>query len=82
MTNSPDILNAALALPESDRLYIAEQLLASVKPPPGILSADDPEGIAEILRRSEQIEHGELELLDHAEVMKRLRKSLESRSEA
>jgi hypothetical protein len=50
MQFTPDsILQAALSLPESDRLDLAIQLLDTV--PPGALSADDPNLIAELDRR-------------------------------
>jgi putative addiction module component (TIGR02574 family) len=47
-----EILTAALDLPEAERLYLAERLLASLPPVPGILSLDDPELYAELDRRS------------------------------
>lgn len=50
MQLTPDsILQAALSLPESERLDLAAQLLDTV--PPGALSMDDPDFIAELDRR-------------------------------
>jgi putative addiction module component (TIGR02574 family) len=43
------IFEAALSLPESERLDLATRLLDSV--PPEIMSAEDPEFIAELERR-------------------------------
>jgi hypothetical protein len=43
------IYEAAMKLPENERLDLASQLLDTV--PPGIMSADDPEFLAEIERR-------------------------------
>jgi putative addiction module component (TIGR02574 family) len=47
--SSDTILEAALKLPESERLELATRLLDTV--PPGIMSVDDPEFIAELDRR-------------------------------
>jgi hypothetical protein len=48
---TPDaILEAAMNLPENERLDLAARLLDSV--PPGILSIDDPDLIAELDRRA------------------------------
>jgi hypothetical protein len=50
MQLTPDnILQAALSLPESERLDLAARLLDTV--PPGALSMDDPSFIAELDRR-------------------------------
>jgi hypothetical protein len=46
---SEAILEAALKLPESERLDIAARLLDTV--PPGLMSEDDPDFIAELDRR-------------------------------
>jgi hypothetical protein len=50
MQLTPDtIFEAALNLPENERLDLAARLLDTV--PPGIMSIDDPEFIAELDRR-------------------------------
>jgi hypothetical protein len=50
MQLTPDaIFEAAMALPENDRLDLAARLMDTV--PPGIISADDPEMIEELDRR-------------------------------
>ena len=50
MQLTPDaIFEAAMALPENERLDLASRLLDTV--PPGIMSSDDPEFIAELDRR-------------------------------
>lgn len=67
-TSSHDILTVALALPRSDRLDIAEQLWASVKPP-GAMSTDDPNSLAELKRRLAQPDAA---TVDGDEAMRRL----------
>ena len=57
-TESLDILNAALALSDADRLEIAQRLLASIKPP-GALSCDDPNLAEELAQRVARYESGE-----------------------
>jgi putative addiction module component (TIGR02574 family) len=50
MQLTPDaIFEAAMNLPESDRLDLASRLLDTI--PPGIMSTDDPEFAAELERR-------------------------------
>ena len=51
-----EILNAALNLPESDRLVIASRLLDTLPDDPPGLSDDDPEFAAELDRRSGDLE--------------------------
>lgn len=53
-TPSDEILRAALALPEPDRLKIASELLASVPPPPGVMCEGGPEFFEELKRRSDE----------------------------
>lgn len=61
-TTSPaSVIGLALALPEADRLQIAAELLASVKPP-GVLSVEDPAFADEIRRRCAAIDAGTAEL--------------------
>jgi hypothetical protein len=47
--SSDAIFEAAMALPENERLDLASRLLDTV--PPGITSTDDPDFIAELDRR-------------------------------
>ena len=73
-TDSADILHAALALPEGDRVEIAQQLFASV-PPPNVLSLGDAD-FAEKFK--ERLNYRDDELLDHDEAMRRIRDSLKT----
>lgn len=51
MQLTPDaILEAAMKLPENERLDLAARLLDTV--PPGIMSIDDPDLMAELDRRA------------------------------
>jgi len=53
MQLTPDtIFEAALNLPENDRLNLATRLLDSVPPELGLLSLDDPNLIEELDRRA------------------------------
>jgi hypothetical protein len=78
--SSHQLIDLALMLPESDRLQIAGELLASVKPP-GVMSVEDPGFIEEIQRRCDELDAGTVELLDYETVMARLRESLQARKE-
>lgn len=49
-----DILQAALKLPEIDRLDIAAELLASAPAPQGVLSEDAPGFLEELDRRVQE----------------------------
>jgi len=49
--STAEIREAALKLDEKERAQLAEALLASLDRPPGILSEDDPQLEAELLRR-------------------------------
>lgn len=71
-----NILDAAMALPESDRVHIAHRLLESVKQP-GILSEDDP-GFADEIRR--RLEDDASETIDEDDAMRRLKDSLAARN--
>lgn len=78
-TASPyELLDLALALPEDDRLRIASELMASVKPP-GLLSADDPGFLEEIQRRSDEIAGGTAKLVDADEAIQQMRAALRRR---
>jgi putative addiction module component (TIGR02574 family) len=72
------LLTAALALPESERLELAEALLAASEPP-----APDPTGdawLAELRRRTAEIDAGQATLTPWPEVKQRVRARLEGRS--
>jgi hypothetical protein len=47
--NLDAIFEAALSLPDNERLELASRLLDTV--PPGIMSADDPDFVEELNRR-------------------------------
>lgn len=72
------ILTSALTLPESERLELAEALLAASEPP-----APEPSGdawLAELQRRSAQIDAGKAVLSPWSEVKQRVRARLEGQS--
>jgi Putative addiction module component len=64
------LLQTALGLPEAERLALAEALIATTTP---IL---DPEWLAEIQRRSAEIDRGEVTLRTWAEVKQQSRERL------
>jgi putative addiction module component (TIGR02574 family) len=66
------ILEEALALPEEDRLYLAEALQESVAP---VESQEEIDAAwrEEIVRRVKSIENGTAVLLDGDEVMRELK---------
>jgi putative addiction module component (TIGR02574 family) len=69
------LLTSALSLTEAERLEIAEALLSASEPP-----APEPTGeawLAELQRRSAQIDAGEAELTPWPEVKQRVRDRLE-----
>jgi putative addiction module component (TIGR02574 family) len=73
-------LTSAVTSPEAERLELAEALLAASEP-----TAPEPTGdawLAELRRRSEQIDAGEAVLTPWAEVKRRVRARLEGRSGA
>ena len=73
------ILTSALALPEPERLELAEALLAASEPP-----APEPTGdawLAELHRRSAQIDAGEAVLTPWPGVKRPVRARLEDRSD-
>jgi len=71
------LLSSALALPESERLELAEALLAACEPPPPDLTGDA--WLAELRRRSAEIEAGQADLTPWAQVKRRVRGRLEDR---
>ncbi len=65
------LLEEAMALPDEDRLQLAEALLASIEPP-GTMPFD-PEWLVEAKRRARRIDAGEGKLSTWAEVRERAR---------
>jgi hypothetical protein len=76
-TTSASVITLALALPEADRLHIAAELLASVKPP-DVLSVEDPGFADEIRRRCAAMDDGTAELVDYDAAMARIRSKLDA----
>jgi putative addiction module component (TIGR02574 family) len=72
------LLQAALALPEDERLELVEALLASHDPSSGL--PFDPSWLGEIQRRSAEIEAGTVQLTPWPVVRERVRQRLEGRS--
>jgi len=72
------LLNSALALPEGERLELAEALLAASEPPAPGLTGDA--WLAELHRRSAEIDAGTAPLAPWQEVKRRVRARLEGRS--
>jgi putative addiction module component (TIGR02574 family) len=66
MVTLAEIENLAFKLPESDRARLAADLLDSL---PGVLVEDD-EGLAEALRRSEEMDRDPSACLTHEEFLK------------
>jgi putative addiction module component (TIGR02574 family) len=71
-----DIVNAAIRLPENDRLEIVEELLASLEPQ----SDDDVDAAwaAEVERRSDEIKQGIVRPIPWAEVKSQARERIRS----
>jgi putative addiction module component (TIGR02574 family) len=74
----PEILAAALSLPEGDRANIAYELLASLKTTE-IWSHDDPEFGEELQRRLDAHERDPSAALDLEDVSQRVRQALAER---
>lgn len=66
MVTLAEIESMMLKLPESDRARLAADLLDSL---PGVLAEDD-EGLAEALRRSEEMDRDPWVCLTHEEFLK------------
>jgi putative addiction module component (TIGR02574 family) len=64
------VLKAALALPEAERVFLIEDLLESLPPDTGPLS--DEEMLAELERRSAEVEQGLVKPIPWEEVRRRL----------
>jgi Putative addiction module component len=69
------LLQLALGLPEVERIELAEALLATTMPPL------DPAWLAEIQRRSEEIDRGEVTLRTWSEVKQGARERLWGRDD-
>lgn len=79
MTSATEqILQAALALPEQERLELTEALLASEGHTSGL--PFDPAWLVEIRRRSAEVESGSIPLTPWPVVRERVRRRLEGRS--
>lgn len=72
------LLQAALALPEGERLELVEALLASQDQSSAL--PFDPAWLSEIRRRSAEIEAGTVQLTPWPVVRERVRRRLEGRS--
>jgi putative addiction module component (TIGR02574 family) len=72
------LLGSAMQLPEGQRLDLAEALFAVSEPPPPALTGDA--WLAELRRRSAEIDSGEVALSTWAEVKRRVRHRLEQRT--
>lgn len=75
-----EILQRALTLPVEERAEVAIQLLVSLEGEDVRGWADEgelsPELVAEIVRRSDQVHSGEVELPDHQTVIADIRRRL------
>jgi putative addiction module component (TIGR02574 family) len=72
------IIERALSLTEAERRVIVSRLLASIPTPPN--TYDSPEALrAELLRRVEAYDRGEMKGYTHEEAMAKIRKAREDR---
>lgn len=79
MTQLADrILEDALTLPERQRVQMASELLASVKPPLDLLEENSPEFVAEIQRRADAVLRGESESVSWEEAKRIVAEHLRS----
>lgn len=74
----PDILAAALALPDGDRAVLAYELLGSLAPD-AARNADDPALAVELNRRIAALDAGDVQASDWHDAEQRLRKALDER---
>jgi len=72
------IFGSAMSLPESQRLELAEALLCASEPPAPALTGDA--WLAELQRRSNEIDSGTAVFTPWAEVKRRVRSRLEGRT--
>lgn len=68
------LTRAAISLPENERRELIRRLLATL--PAQGEDEIDPQFMAELLRRDEEMESGRVEGLSHEEVMARARRAL------
>ena len=74
-TDSANVFDAALGLPDGDRASLAYQLLQSLKPH-AVMSEDDPNFVDELERRVAAYERGDSVAADWDDVALRLRHAL------
>ena len=66
--NPSTVLEAALALPENDRIHLVERLLESLGPETD--GVDEATFVAELCRRSDEIDQGKAEFVPWSELKK------------
>jgi hypothetical protein len=74
-TDAAAILTAALALPDSARVQLAGELLASVKPP-SALSVDDPDFLDVLSRRQQELRNGTAKTYSAEETVAAMREAI------
>lgn len=65
----------ALELPDESRLELVERLIPTIKPEPSVEAAQ----LAEVVRRMEEVQSGEAQLVPGDEVFRKVRESLATR---
>jgi hypothetical protein len=70
----------ALALPENERVQLAGELLASVRPP-GALSVDDPSFLDTVARRQAELRDGTAKTYSADETLAAMRRALAQQNE-
>ncbi len=76
MRSLDDLVREALSLPIASRAQLVDRLVESLEP------EIDPSHIAEIRKRVEQVDRGEVELIPGEEALDRVQQILECRLEA
>ena len=76
LSSYDDVLNAALGLPESDRVHLVETLIAKLEPH-NAAPLDDV-WLAEIDRRSREYDAGNAELIPWSEVKRQARERIKT----
>lgn len=74
MPSVDEIRRTALALPERDRAALAHDLIVSLDDQGEM--AEDPEFMAEIMRRAAEVEAGTVQMTEWRQCMEELRKEL------
>lgn len=64
------VLQAALALPENERLDVANKIYESIPPPPGFVEMSEVEFVDELERRATEMEQGVDEGIPWSELKK------------